>query len=230
MDQTEQEALTAIAQGKGKLIHGRPCRTERAKVPRKLYTALIKCRLSLTQAGTFYVCRRDGSILLIEEGEAALARHGVAVAHSWYPDEQTKLLHNLTGGFFVQLKFYDDGRQAQQVRTLSEPSYLINQSDIGFRQSEMKVSTNLSRPPTYSTLQSALSLFVMPCKIRGLRSIFEIMSMTEIRFSSAIFLRALQKMISACSSTLSESLFQPCFFSALLSEIVNVPRLRHGLG
>ena len=66
------------------------------------------------------MCRKYGAALSIEEGEAALARHGVTVANSWYPDEQTKLLHNLTGGFFLQLKYYDDGRPAQQVRSLPE--------------------------------------------------------------------------------------------------------------
>jgi hypothetical protein len=59
--------------------------------------------------------KKDGGDLSIEEGEAVLARHGVSIAHSWYPDEQTKLLHNITGGFFVQLEFYDDDRSAQQV-------------------------------------------------------------------------------------------------------------------
>lgn len=45
MKQTEEEALTAIAQAKGKLIHGRPCRTERAKVHRKLYVCSFKSRV-----------------------------------------------------------------------------------------------------------------------------------------------------------------------------------------
>jgi hypothetical protein len=71
------------------------------------------------------MCRKDGATLSIEEGEAALARLSVAVAHSWYPDERTKLLYNLTGGFFVQLKYYDDGRPAQQVSTLPEVPHLI---------------------------------------------------------------------------------------------------------
>jgi hypothetical protein len=191
-------------------------------VHRKLYTSPIQIQSLTDPSGTFYIGRKDGSVLLIEEGEAALARYGLAVAHSWYPDEQTKLLHNLTRGFFLQLKFYDEGRQAQQVSTL--PKSFISSSNLrfGFRQSEMKVSTNLSRPPTYSTLQSARSLFIIPCKIRGQPNTSGNTSMTEIRSLSATFLRALQKMISACSSTLSESLFLQYSFSALPSEIVNV--------
>jgi hypothetical protein len=60
--------------------------------------------------------KSDGTPLTLEEGTAVLENVGVAISHAWYPDEGAKSLHSLDGGIFVQMKYYDAGRAAQQVR------------------------------------------------------------------------------------------------------------------
>jgi hypothetical protein len=104
--------------GRGRLIHGRPVRTELAKANREdLFAMFSSQKLTDFKIGTYSFRRVNGEPVTVEEGRAILEHYG-AVDNAWYPTEDQILGWNLYGAILMQFKFFDDGRKAQQVSSI----------------------------------------------------------------------------------------------------------------
>ncbi|KAI9740107.1 MAG: hypothetical protein M1818_004858 [Claussenomyces sp. TS43310] len=92
---TDEAAERAVCEGRGHIIHGRPCRTERARA---------NCN--------YYVSRLYGKDLDLEEARKAMEPYG-QLEKVWFPTESDMGVYPLAkGGVFVRFKFYENGREA----------------------------------------------------------------------------------------------------------------------
>ncbi|KAL8741398.1 MAG: hypothetical protein Q9190_005989 [Brigantiaea leucoxantha] len=91
------DAQRAITLGRGRLVDGRACRTEIAKVNRSLYLSRI-----------------TGGYISAAEARQALARFG-ALEKVWYCSQTDKEMFRLPEGVWVMFAFFQDCRDAHAV-------------------------------------------------------------------------------------------------------------------
>lgn len=131
VSQNDNDAAKAILYGKGRLIHGRPCRTEKAKARREFFFPLGTRSSSSNPActGTFYISRRYSPRLTEDEARAFLEKFG-EIERLWEPERHEIAQLDLDEeGFFVQFTFFESGREALAVSSLLSPSTL-NRGDM----------------------------------------------------------------------------------------------------
>jgi RNA recognition motif-containing protein len=104
--QNVAESEIAIIQGRGQLVDGRPCRTERAKV--NLFTNFG------VLLGSLYLSRTTGGP--IREGEARyLLRNCGALEKVWYASDTDLEMFRLPEGIWVMFAYFQDCRDAHAV-------------------------------------------------------------------------------------------------------------------
>jgi len=112
---------SAVEQGNGVDILGRPCRTEQGRVRRECIDPSL--RLSGTDstalAGTLFVVRRDGAPITTQDKEAILkiVQEIGSIETSWAPTSAECAEYRLpSGGSFVKFNYYQHCQDANQVR------------------------------------------------------------------------------------------------------------------
>ncbi|KAI9703275.1 MAG: hypothetical protein M1836_007841 [Candelina mexicana] len=95
--ETKANADTAVDHGKNKLIDGRRCRTERAKVNRHLYMSKL-----------------SGDSIEEREARAQLEHFG-AIEAVWYPTKTDTVMYQLPKGIWIQFAYFQDCRDAQSA-------------------------------------------------------------------------------------------------------------------
>lgn len=121
--QSDDAAHRAVTEGKGRLIHGRPCRTEPAKAHRKSSKYIVASTLIIE--GTFLLARVFGEPITVAEAREVLRSFGT-IENAWMPSNTENSLYGLRGGAFVTFKYYETGRDAMSVSSLKYHRSLIN--------------------------------------------------------------------------------------------------------
>ena len=99
------------------LINGRPCRTEVAKVNRKLKPlarrlSLPNCQLCTT--GSLYLSKVSGGPISEKEAHDVLSCHG-PIESVWLCSQTDKEMFRLPDGIWVKFVYFQDCRDAQAV-------------------------------------------------------------------------------------------------------------------
>ena len=103
------------------MIEGRQCRTERAKVQRKLMCDR-RSRPVLTEfyLGALFLSRSTGGPITAKEARSIL--HGFGdLEKIWVASDTDKEMFRLPDGIWVQFAFFQDCRDAQMVSITLNP-------------------------------------------------------------------------------------------------------------
>ena len=149
----------AITLGRGLLVDGRPCRTERAKVNRKQtqYSELsLAIDLRHQQAGSLYLSKVTGGSITEDEARHVLTPYG-AIEKVWYCTPTDKEMFRLPEGIWAMFAFFQDCRDAQAV---SSPSHCSEMLLIMIRLSETNQTIVLSNQRCQRTFE-AVSVTVL---------------------------------------------------------------------
>lgn len=114
--QNLHNAERAIREGRGRLINGRPCRTEKAKAHRE-FNSISHQQATVTEflRGIFFVERKYGPIITPEEVREMMSPYGtITSCYTVSSVERTAL--NLNEGVIVEFEMYDEGQTASSVR------------------------------------------------------------------------------------------------------------------
>lgn len=122
--QRDEDARRAIMGGRRKLIDGRPCRTEPAKVNRKsLLCRLFPCRV-LTIPGSLYMSKLTGGKVTESEARRALQPFG-KVECCWWSSKTEREMYQLPEGIWVKFAYFQDCRDAQHVSLRTDVPRLL---------------------------------------------------------------------------------------------------------
>ena len=109
-----EHAERAIREGKGRLINGRPCRTEKAKAHRKLFCPTLEARITANCQGLFLLERRYGTLTLAE-ARRVLTQYGCLEACYHATSLEQNTLQLPADGIVAQFELYENGQSAQAV-------------------------------------------------------------------------------------------------------------------
>lgn len=115
--QDPAHAERAIREGRGRMIHGRACRTEKAQANRQSPCQATKVeRYSSIIAGLFFIERKYGHAITEPEVLDLLQEFG-KIEHCYTPQLPERIALNLNEGVIVQFEMFECGRNAQSVNT-----------------------------------------------------------------------------------------------------------------
>ncbi|TVY86282.1 Multicopy suppressor of sporulation protein, partial [Lachnellula willkommii] len=105
-------AERAIREGRGRLINGRPCRTEKAKAHREL-SSIFSPQVTITDIlrGLFFVERKYGPIVTPEEVRKMMFRYGT-ITSCYTASNVERAALNLNEGVIIEFEMYDEGQDA----------------------------------------------------------------------------------------------------------------------
>ena len=109
----------AIENGRGLVIDGRACRTERARVNRRepinQHGKSPIANIVVFYQGSLYLSRISGGPISETEARQVLSKYG-ALERVWYCTPTDKEMYRLPDGIWVMFAFFQDCRDAQSVR------------------------------------------------------------------------------------------------------------------
>jgi RNA recognition motif-containing protein len=110
-------AERAIREGRGRLINGRPCRTEKAKAHREL-SSIFNEPVPIAEAsrGLFFVERKYGPVVTPEEVRKMMYHFGT-ITQCYTASGVERAALNLNEGVIVEFEMYDEGQAAFAVST-----------------------------------------------------------------------------------------------------------------
>ncbi len=108
------DADQAVHQGRGRLIDGRPCRTERAKVNRECHPRRSSIFANSCFPGSLFLSKISGGPITEDEARRVLEPYG-AIEKLWYNTQTDKEMFRLPEGIWVMFAYFQDCRDAQAV-------------------------------------------------------------------------------------------------------------------
>ena len=117
--QNVADSERAIEQGRGIVIDGRQCRTERAKAHRKIPNLKPLYQNLQLRTGSLYLSRITGGLITEQEAYEILKDFG-PLEKVWIASPTDKEMYRLPDGIWIMWSYFQGARDAQNVR---EPSY-----------------------------------------------------------------------------------------------------------
>ncbi|KAI9784739.1 MAG: hypothetical protein M1816_000742 [Peltula sp. TS41687] len=143
----DEDAQRAIAQGRGKDIKGRACRTEPARVNRSVYLS-----------------RLSGAKVSENEARELLSQYG-EIDHCWFCTETERQMYQLPEGIWVKFGYFQDSRDAlsalrngetYRLEQPSSPVEVLQRRTTGVRALALRPAMSLSQRVANMTLRTAM--------------------------------------------------------------------------
>lgn len=108
--------------GRGAIILGRPCRTEKVESDRKFSSLTPSLTLKLNPSpGLYHICRKDGKEMNEAEARSNLSSMG-NLEKLWEPTAAEQVLYNLPpGGYFLVVSYSAKAKDAAVVSSSIQP-------------------------------------------------------------------------------------------------------------